>query len=73
MGSEGRAFPFVRAMWVREAKIQMLNENQGRIKSESHVSIVVGLMEMEHRDRLKCLYMVARNFFLLLLNFSAWP
>ena len=26
-----------------------------------------------YRDRLKGLYMVARNFFLLLLNCSAWP
>ena len=26
-----------------------------------------------YRDRLKGLYVVARNFFLLLLNFSAWP
>ena len=25
-----------------------------------------------YRDRLKSLYVVARNFFLLLLNFSAW-
>ena len=27
----------------------------------------------KYRDRLKGLYVVARNFFLLLLNFSAWP
>ena len=27
----------------------------------------------EYRDRLKGLYVVARNFFLLLLNISAWP
>ena len=26
-----------------------------------------------YRDRLKGLYMVARYFFLLMLNFSAWP
>ena len=26
-----------------------------------------------YRDRLKGMYVVARNFFLLLLNFSAWP
>ena len=26
-----------------------------------------------YRDWLKSLYVVARNFFLLLLNFSAWP
>ena len=26
-----------------------------------------------YRDRLKGLYIVARNFFLLLLHFSAWP
>ena len=27
---------------------------------------------VQYRDRLKGLYVVARNFFLLLLNFSAW-
>ena len=26
-----------------------------------------------YRDRLKCLYVVARNFFLLLLTCFAWP
>ena len=26
-----------------------------------------------YRDRLKDMYVVARNFFLHLLNFSAWP
>ena len=28
---------------------------------------------LKYRDRLKGLYVVARNFFLLLLKFSAWP
>ena len=31
------------------------------------------LVRIWYRDRLKGLYVVARNFFLLLLNFSAWP
>ena len=30
-------------------------------------------VRQKYRDRLKGLYVVARNFFLLLLNFSAWP
>ena len=31
------------------------------------------LLLCTYRDRLKGLYMVARYFFLLMLNFSAWP
>ena len=31
------------------------------------------LEKATYRDRLKALYVVARNVFLLLLNFSAWP
>ena len=30
-------------------------------------------LSQRYRDRLKGLYVVARNFFMLLLNCSAWP
>ena len=35
--------------------------------------LAVDNIEITYREVNKGLYMVARNFFLLLLNFSAWP
>ena len=47
-------------------------------RAENEIEVIFtasGFRVMLHnyRDRLKGLYVVARNFFLLLLNFSAWP
>ena len=41
--------------------------------SGSNVLTLTRSVKHTYRDRLKGLYVVARNFFLLLLNFSAWP
>ena len=43
-----------------------------RTASNSSVLDTIDATEL-YRAPKKCVYMVARNFFLLLLNFSAWP
>ena len=40
---------------------------------EKKCLVQLGMQRLLYRDRLKGWYVVARNFFLLLLNFSAWP
>ena len=41
--------------------------------TRSHVRVPVRIHPYLYRAPVKCLYVVARSFFLLLLNCSAWP
>ena len=63
-----------------------LPEDKARLaKTRSNVAIVqlsarpphyvlqVGFAQLDYRAEKKSWYVVVRNFFLLLLNFSAWP
>ena len=48
-------------------------ENRDVTSDQIHIRLLAPRTFIKYRDRLKGLYVVARNFFLLLLNFSAWP
>ena len=65
-----------------EAKIlcSQFHGSMAVVKDEKQSNVITGQWwpgmvewDSKHRDRLKGLYMVARNLFLLLLSCSAWP
>ena len=69
---EGRESTFVEVATIR-SPYSFTFEDGMSTRYEPIFTIQSLNVDAHYRDRLKGLYVVARNFFLLLLNFSAWP
>ena len=56
-------------LWRDTLQVRLLHERRMTILQEQKLSLLYGVYIAEK----KSWYVVARNIFLLLLNFSAWP